>query len=120
MNDAILKMYENGQLHNIKKKWEVLQPQCDPLLRKGNPLSLSKLISLFAIIGIGVLIAFLVMAYEFFAKPQREVLKHSQNLEDELFKAIFSEVDLCLKNNGKPPKHLLISLQNSLKNITPK
>ena len=120
MNNAILKMYENGQLYNIKKKWEVLQPQCAPLLRRGNPLSFSKLISLFAIIGIGVLIAFLVMAYECFAKPQREVIKHDQDLDVELFKAIFSEVNSCLKNNGKPPKHLLISLKDSLKNIIPK
>ena len=120
MNNALLKMYQNGQLHNIKKKWDVLQPQCTPLLRRGNPLSFSKLISLFAIIATGMLIASFVMVYECIAKPKKEVLKPNPDFEMELFKSIFQEVDLCLKNNGKPSNNLLISLRNSLTNTIQK
>ena len=113
-------MYENGQLHNIKKKWEVLKPQCTPLIRRGNPLSFSKLISLFAIIGIGIFIALFVMAYECFAKPKKEVLKHDTNIEVEKLKSIIQEVHSFLKNNEQPPKHLLITLTNYSLNVTQK
>ena len=61
LNHALLRMFENGQLHNIKKKWEVLPPQCSPLIKKGKSLSFSKLISLFTIIGIGGTLAMMVM-----------------------------------------------------------
>ena len=118
MNNAILKMYENGQFHNIKKKWEVLKPQCTPLIRRGNPMSFSKLISLFAIIGIGIFIAFFVMAYECFAKPKKEVLKHDTNIEVEKLKSIIHEVHSFLKNDKQPPKHLLITLKNYSLNVT--
>ena len=31
-------MRENGQLYQIKKKWEITKPNCRPLYRKGSPL----------------------------------------------------------------------------------
>ena len=110
MKNAVLKMYENGQLQSIKKKWKVLKPQCAPILRKGEPLSFKKLIFLFSIIGFGILIAFFVLTCEWFSKPQK-VIKSDADLNIEHFRHILSEVNLCLKKNEKPPKHLMISLR---------
>ena len=118
LNHALLRMFENGQLHNIKKKWEVLPPQCSPLIKKGKSLSFSKLISLFTIIGIGGTLAMMVMVCEFIKglrKPRGEPIGYH---EIQQFKFILREVQECFKNDEIPSKELLISLRTSSSHLT--
>ena len=58
MKHAMFDMTQRGQLHRIITKWEKLtQRDCKPLYRKGNPLSIEKLCSLFFIPCFGILLA---------------------------------------------------------------
>lgn len=111
-------MYESGQFNKIKKKWEVLQPKCIPILRRGNPLSFSKLISLFAIIVIGILSALFVMVFEYLSKPKKEAVENDSDVNLENLKFMVNVVNLCFENDETPSKHLLISLSNASLNVT--
>ena len=61
---SLLKLNENGKLYKIAKRWESMRPNCNPLVRKGNPLSLEKLISIFMILLLGIICALIVMLIE--------------------------------------------------------
>ena len=63
-------LFENGQIERIFENWEIKEPNCEPLLMSGDPLSLKKLISIFMIIGIGLLMSLIGLLYELFkTKP---------------------------------------------------
>ena len=66
IDKAILKMFESGKLRNILQRWKVEEPNCSPMIREGKPLNFKKLISIFFIIGLGVLLAIIVVLFENF------------------------------------------------------
>ena len=72
INKAIQNMLENGKLRNILQRWKIEEPDCSPLIREGKPLNFKKLISIFFIIGLGVLLAIIVVLFENF---QHNILK---------------------------------------------
>ena len=80
IDKAILNMLENGKLRNILQRWKIEEPDCSPLIRTGKPLNFKKLISIFFIIGSGVLLAMIVLLFE---KFQHNVLKKN-NVRDDL------------------------------------
>ena len=66
MKHVIFDMTQKGQLHRINTKWDKLtQRDCKPLVRKGNPLSIEKLSSLFFIPLFGFLLAILSLLLEY-------------------------------------------------------
>ena len=66
MKQVIFDITESGQLHQINTKWNRLtQRDCTPLIRKGKPLSIEKLITLFFIPILGFLLALIMVIFEF-------------------------------------------------------
>ena len=110
-------MFENGQLRNIKKKWKVLPPQCSPLVKKGTPLSFNKLISLFAIVGIGGTLALLVMTYEFIKGLREPRDEPNDQYKIQQFKFILKELQECFKKDVTPKKEFIILLRDSSTNL---
>ena len=66
IDKAIQNMLENGKLRNILQRWKIEETDCSPLIREGKPLNFKKLISIFFIIGLGVLLAIIVVLFENF------------------------------------------------------
>lgn len=64
IENAIIKLIQNGQMHRLMKKWEDQKIDCSPLVRKGVPLTLEKVISLFMIIALGAISGLFVMFIE--------------------------------------------------------
>ena len=54
MSQIVNEMIEKGQLHQLSKKWELKQPNCQPAHRKGTPISFGKLTTLFLEIALDV------------------------------------------------------------------
>ena len=80
IDGVILKMFESGKLNNILQRWKIEEPDCSPLITTGKPLDFTKLISIFFIIGLGVLLAMIVLLFENF---QHNILKKN-NVRDDL------------------------------------
>ena len=80
IDGVILKMFESGMLNNILQRWKIEEPDCSPLIRTGKPLNFKKLISIFFIIGLGVLLAMIVLLFENF---QHNILKKN-NVRNDL------------------------------------
>ena len=66
IDEAILNMLENGKLRIILQRWKIEEPDCSPMIREVKPLNFKKLISIFFIIGLGVLLAIIVVLFENF------------------------------------------------------
>ena len=64
LKHAIYEITEKGQLHKLKQKWEIQEPDCAPLRRTGKPLSLKKLSSLFIFIMSGFTLALTSFLFE--------------------------------------------------------
>ena len=80
IDGVILKMFESGMLNNILQRWKIEEPDCSPLIRTGKPLNFKKLISIFFIIGLGVLLAMIVLLFENF----QHNIKKKNNVRDDL------------------------------------
>ena len=118
LNHMLRKMFESGQMSKITEHWATPEQNCDPLIRTGNPLTLEKLISLFMIIGFGVLSAFMVWIYEkFFCKTKKikNVTKSTTLEEAELlrFELIVDEVKSMLTKKTRPSPGILSLLQDA-------
>ena len=117
---AILKMLESGKLKNILQRWEIKDPDCLPLIRKGKPLNFNKLISIFFIIGIGVLLAFIVVFFENF-QHNLSKKKNDPNVRDDeflRFKLIIAEVHKNADQNQIPASGVINLLLDSYDKIT--
>ena len=119
MNRILLKILANGQYFRLMKNWKVSKQDCTPLIRSGTPLSFEKLFSLFFIIGIGVIAAWIVMLYEkctFSEKVKAEFIKQR---EDNIatFRKKLREVHFCLDNHEWPESELLQSFYKSSEKI---
>ena len=80
MKQIIYEITERGQLHQLQKKWEIPQSQCNALQRTGKPLSLEKLMSAFMISLFGIICALIILSMEkilhiYYGKSRQ--MKHS-------------------------------------------
>ena len=64
MRQVIFDMTERGQLHQIIIKWKIPEQNCVPLIRKGTPISIEKIATLFIGLLFGLLCAFIVFVVE--------------------------------------------------------
>ena len=71
MSQIVNEMIEKGQLHQLSKKWELKQPNCQPAQRKGTPISFGKLTTLFLEIALGVLLTMILL----FAEKMHSIYK---------------------------------------------
>ena len=119
MKKAVLKMYENGQLHQIIKKWKSPKPECTQ--GKGvQSLSFKKLMSVFTIVPIGIMLALMVVIYEYHSnstakkedQPQKEDDDHFEN-----FKSLIEEVNCSLKRKERPSTDLLFLLKGATEKL---
>ena len=118
MKKAVLKMYENGQLHQIIRKWESSKPECTH--GKGvQSLSFKKLISMFSIIPIGVTLALMVVIHEYYssstAKEEEKSLKEDDQFEN--FKSLIEEINCTLKRKERPSTDLLFLLKGATEKL---
>ena len=101
LKHAIYDIIENGQLHKIKQKWTIQDPDCAPLRKTAKSLSLKKLSSLFIFIMSGFTVAIMSFLFEFifnFFVP-----KSSQ-------KTFSNDMKFCkLKNNLKELREISIN-----------
>ena len=84
IDEAILNMLENGKLRIILQRWKIEEPDCSPLIRTGKPLNFKKLISIFFIIGLGVLLAIIVVLFENFQPNLLKKKNDPNNVRDNL------------------------------------
>ena len=84
IDEAILKMFESGKLRNILQRWKVEEPDCSPMNREGKPLNFKKLISIFVIIGLGVLFAIIVVLLENFQVNYLRKKNDPNNVRNDL------------------------------------
>ena len=78
MSQIVNEMIEKGQLHQLSKKWELKQPNCQPAQRKGTPISFGKLTTLFLEIALGVLLTLIILFAEKIHSIFRPVNQHHQ------------------------------------------
>ena len=109
MNKVFLKMDVTGKLHRMSQKWKINEPNCQPLIRKGNPLSFEKLVSLFLILVIGVICSLIVMIYEkcTFSKEEKANLISERNASRKRCGIIFKEMKDCLGKREWPDSELI-------------
>ena len=84
IDEAILKMFESGKLRNILQRWKVEEPDCSPMIREAKPLNYKKLISIFVIIGLGVLLAIIVVLLENFQVNYFRKKNDPNNIRNDL------------------------------------
>ena len=118
MNNVIKKMYENGELDKILKKWKISKPDCSPLLRTGKSVKLEKIVPLFVLISLGVCLAVIVMilevVFEYYKPTNFEPTDHDNLLR---FKFIIDETHKTLHSNSRPNNHLLNMVENSARKL---
>ena len=96
MKQIIYKILENGQFHQIKQNWYRKEDlvNCNPIIKKGKPLRLEKLMSLFIIMIFGIIIALgtLIVERIFHKKPSP---KTEDNPKKDIMKlkALLSELE---------------------------
>ena len=64
MRQIIFELTERGQLDQLQKKWKDSQPDCSILHRSGNALGWQKIMTVFVIIIMGILMAFVTLVIE--------------------------------------------------------
>ena len=109
MNKAFLEMDVSGQLHRMSQKWKIYEPNCQPLIRKGNPLSFEKLVSLFLILVIGIFCSLIVIIYEkcSFSKKEKANLISEREASRKKCGIIFKEMKDCLIKGDWPDSELI-------------
>ena len=101
MNQIIFQMRETGQLNQLLKKWNIPEPNCNPLHTEAKPLSFEKMISLFIISIIGILLGLIILITEKIihaSKPIQEIaIKESNKVK---LQKLFLELQKTL-NDGE-------------------
>ena len=101
MNQIIYQMKETGQLNQLLKKWNVPEPNCNPLHKEAKPLSFEKMISLFITSLIGILLGLIILITEKIihaSKPIQEIsIKESNKVK---LQKLFLELQKTL-NDGE-------------------
>ena len=101
MKQIIYKIFENGQFHQIKQKWYRKEDivNCNPIIKKGRPLRLEKLVSLFIIMTFGIIIALgTLMAERLFQKKPKPKKEKENNPKKDIMKLadLLSELEEVL------------------------
>ena len=109
MNRVLVKMFGSGQYQRLMNRWKDKKPSCTPLVRKGNPLSFEKLVSLFLILVIGVICSLIVMIYEkcTFSKEEKANLISEREASKKRCGIIFKEMKDCLGKREWPDPELI-------------
>ncbi len=85
LNYKLLQMVERGTINRLNQKYEIGRPgpDCSPMIKVTKRLSIEKMISLFFTLGLGMILALLVLLLEkfFWRKPN----KREKNGEDTEF-----------------------------------
>ena len=111
LKHAIYEITEKGQLHKLKQKWEIQEPDCAPLRRTGKPLSLKKLSSLFILIMSGFTLALMSFLFEYmfsFYAPKYYPKTCKENMEMRKLKTHLKELKeiFAIKGRGQYPSLL--------------
>ena len=96
-----------------------MRPNCNPLVRKGNPLSLEKLISIFMILLLGIICALIVMLIEQckYFKADLNVNQPAKSVDFQKLKLVCEEIENCLNKKKNVAPGLLILLEDTIKRI---
>ena len=95
MRHIVKEMNEKGQLHQLSKKWELKQPNCQPAHRKGTALGFGKLITLFLEITLGVILTLIL----FFAEKIHSIFKKNPGYNEAL-KIILKDITEILQRSN--------------------
>ena len=105
IDGVILKMFESGMLNNILQRWKIEEPDCSPLITTGKPLDFTKLISIFFIIGLGVLLAIIVVLFENFQnnsfKKKRDDLFSEKDFVNQIIEEMVNLYDAMKMKQDK-------------------
>ena len=108
LKSKVLDMIQNGELQKLIKKWENKEPDCSTLDKKGKPLTLQKLISLFLIIATGCLLVLFIFIVENCTSYWRKDTSNDNALEN--FKKALGDIQDVLKNGRCPSSQSLYQL----------
>ena len=100
-------MIQNGELQKLIKKWESKEPDCSSLDKKGKPLTLQKLVSLFLIVAFGCLLVLFIFIVENCAQFWRKDNSNESALAN--FSKAVADVQEVLKS-GRCPSSQSLSL----------
>ena len=94
MKHVILDMTQTGHLHRINTKWDKFtQRDCKPLVKKGNPLNIEKLSSLFFISLFGLLMAIFSLFLEYlFSSFQKKDIGPENKIILDKAKIVLTEI----------------------------
>ena len=115
LKQAIFDLTEKGQLHRIKNKWKIYQPDCAPLRNSGISLSFKKLSSLFILIISGFILAvFCFLIENIFCFWMQ---KTPQKQDEIKIRRIIEELrEIAVRRKSQCPK--LLSLLEHMENST--
>ena len=97
MKKILFEITEKGQLDKILRKWQPPKPDCAPLRKTGKPMKFEKLISLFFIILIGIILALIVLLFEY------------------LYNHIKLSISTPVSNQAKKDDEIILELKSILK-----
>ena len=121
---AIIKMFRNGQLRRLKKKWEDSKIECSPQNAQGVSLTFEKVVSLFMIVATGAISGLLIMVFEKYSTKKKTNLEKNY-LEDikeewEYLKIICDIVKSKIdKNKACPNESQLLLLEDLAQKLKP-
>ena len=110
LKQVIFDITETGQLHQLRKKWQSEEQNCEPLRPVGTPLSFGKLYTLFLIVVMGVFLAMIILLIEkYILAREKETKKDSLEIEDDAPKKVLTATTKM--------ESLLLELQSTFSNM---
>ena len=94
MKPLIFEITENGVLFQLQQKWALKKQNCAPLHRKGEPLSVQKLSSLFLFCLFGIILTMVTLFIEIMINKYG----HKNNISTQLYPPVVT-AKIILKNN---------------------
>ena len=91
MKPIIFEITENGVLFQLQQKWALKKQNCAPLHRKGEPLSVQKLSSLFLFCLFGIILTMVTLFIEI-------MYGHKNNISTQLYPPVVT-AKIILKND---------------------
>ena len=115
MRQIIFELTERGQLDQLQKKWKDSQPDCSILHRSGNALGWQKIMTVFIIIIIGILMAFVTLVIEKMYHHNYQGIFHSNSTKCLSVKEI-NKIDSSLNNDILIQCTMMESLYQEIEN----
>ena len=124
MRQIIFELTERGQLDQLQKKWEDSQPDCSILHRSGNALGWQKIMTVFVIIIMGILMAFVTLVIEKMYHRNYQGIFHSNStkclsvkkINKIRLQAILREINSSLNNDILIRFTMMESLYQAIEN----